>query len=119
MRSNFISIVLKKEIKDMLRDKRTIITGIILPVILYPIMFAIMGSAISGMEEDVKNNTTIAIRSEVANNNEVMSILEDEVFAGEQGIKLIAADDPVKWLITRMPSCFSTYKRFPEAKPSK
>jgi sodium transport system permease protein len=76
-------------------------------------MFAIMGSAISGMEEDVKNNTTIAIRSEVANNNEVMSILEDEVFAGEQGIKLIAADDPVKMVNNEDAKLFLDVQKVP------
>lgn len=95
MWSKFIGIVLRKEIKDMLRDKRTIITGIILPIILYPIMFGIMGKAVSSMEEEVRTDTTIAIKAEVAADEEIMSVLRDEVFAGSEGIKLIGSDDPV------------------------
>jgi len=95
MWSKYIGIVLRKEIKDMLRDKRTIITGIILPIILYPVMFGIMGKAVSGMEEEVLNDTTIAVRTEIAENEEIISILRDEVFLGETGIKLIGSDNPV------------------------
>ncbi len=98
MSTKYIGIVIKKEILDMLRDKRTIITGILLPIILYPLMFGIMGSAVSGMEEEVLNDTTIAISREVSSSEDVMDILNNEIFLDAEGIKLVPSDDPVKAL---------------------
>lgn len=116
MWNKFFGVVLRKEIKDMLRDKRTIITGIILPVVLYPVMFGIMGRAVSGMEEKVRTDTTIAVSAEVMANDEAMDILSDDVFAGEAGIKLIGSDDPVEDLKKEKVKLWLDVEKSPDGK---
>lgn len=61
MRSKIVKQILKKEVLDILRDKKTIFMMIILPIILYPIMMVgmtqIMSMSMNSME---KENINIA-----------------------------------------------------------
>ena len=43
---NIISIVYRKEIRDILRDKKTLIAAILIPFLIYPIIFGFMGKGI-------------------------------------------------------------------------
>ena len=87
--------VLKKELLDMLRDRRTIITGILLPVILYPLMFGIMGSSMENMEKEVFESTTVSFIGAKA--NEAQDLLA-ETFAIAEGVSIISSANPVKAL---------------------
>ena len=42
MRFKMVKTIFKKEMIDILRDKRTLFMGIILPLILYPVIMIIM-----------------------------------------------------------------------------
>ena len=61
MKTNIIAIVLKKELKDMFRDKKTVILGILIPLVLFPVLFGIMGRTMNQSKDKVKNNLTIEI----------------------------------------------------------
>src|SRR5690554_2860964 len=56
-----ISIVLKKELMDMFRDKKTIIASILIPLLMYPVMFGIMGRGIQGSMDFVDEGFEIGI----------------------------------------------------------
>jgi sodium transport system permease protein len=65
MNLKHISIVFKKELMDMFRDKKTIISSVLIPIILFPIMYGFMGFSQRKMATDVeKNGIKIAIISE-------------------------------------------------------
>ncbi|MGL5649445.1 MAG: ABC transporter permease [Clostridium sp.] len=49
---NSFLVVLKKELKDIFRDKKTVLFTIILPIILFPVMYKLMGY---GMETSMKS----------------------------------------------------------------
>lgn len=55
---NSFFVVLKKELKDVFRDKKTIIFTLLLPMILYPVMFKFIGSSMDKMT-DMKNKTIV------------------------------------------------------------
>lgn len=61
MKSNVIWVVLKKEIKDIFRDKKTLFVGVLLPLILFPIMFGVMGKSINKTTSQVEKNLKISI----------------------------------------------------------
>jgi len=77
MNSKKVMIVLQKELMEVLRDKRTLFTTILLPVILYPILIvgfnAIMTRQSGALE---KKEATIAIQDSVMNDAS-LAIIED------------------------------------------
>ncbi|WP_258171593.1 hypothetical protein [Paraclostridium sordellii] len=56
MRTKIVNQIFKKEILDILRDKKTIFMMIILPIILYPILMVgmtqVMSMSMNSMEKD-------------------------------------------------------------------
>ena len=56
-----ISIVFKKELKDLFRDKKTLFTSILLPLIMFPIIFGLMGRGMDKSTKKVENNVKVAI----------------------------------------------------------
>jgi len=59
--NKLISVILFKELKDMLRDKKTIIVSLLIPLLLMPSLSFIMGKASSSTEEDAKTNIKIVM----------------------------------------------------------
>jgi uncharacterized protein (TIGR00255 family) len=77
-------IVFKKEVRDIARDRRTLITNLLIPIILMPLLFAFMGGGMSKMEEDIEN-ITIALTAQ-SDTEEIRMLLEDEVFVNYPNI---------------------------------
>lgn len=61
MKNNIISIVFKKELLDIFRDRKTLIIGILIPLILLPVMFGVIGKSMNKSTKDVQDNMKIAI----------------------------------------------------------
>ena len=83
-------IVFSKEIKDMARDKRTLISNILIPIILMPLVFTLMGGGISKMEKDIVENVTVAL-SQASDTPEIRDLVAD-IFSDNPNIKIL---DPV------------------------
>ncbi len=58
-----IFVVLRKEIRDLLRDKRTVLVSIIIPIILFPLIFSIMNVNVR-RNEQLRDHLRIAIRGQ-------------------------------------------------------
>lgn len=58
--NNFLT-VLKKELLDIVRDKKTLVFTLILPILIYPIMFKFMSSAMEKTQADVQKEINIYI----------------------------------------------------------
>lgn len=56
-------IVFKKEMTDTFRDKRSVLTNILLPLILIPALYFCMNLFIKGANKDVQENMSIALFS--------------------------------------------------------
>ncbi|MCI1944994.1 ABC transporter permease [Clostridium luticellarii] len=61
--SNFW-IVLKKELVDIFRDRKTLIFTILLPIIMYPAMFKIIDFTMKDTTESIQKNVAIAYRGQ-------------------------------------------------------
>lgn len=60
MMNNFL-IVLKKELTDILRDRKTLIFTLLLPILMYPILFNIMSTTMNSTKEEVKKEIRIIV----------------------------------------------------------
>ncbi|WPC44112.1 ABC transporter permease [Clostridium sp. JS66] len=61
MKNNVIKVVLKKELLDMFRDKKTIIMSILIPILILPILSFVIGMATNDNQKKVQNNLKVAI----------------------------------------------------------
>jgi len=61
LKNNIIGIVFKKELLDIFRDTKTLIIGILIPLVLLPVMFGVIGSGMNKSNKDVKDNIKITI----------------------------------------------------------
>lgn len=88
---NHTGIVLRKELLDIVRDRRSIITALLVPLILYPMMFGLMGSVMNKVNKETTTNTTIMVEGPAG----LSDYLMQNVFNGVAGISLVEADDAV------------------------
>jgi sodium transport system permease protein len=68
MKFRDFNTVLKKELKDLFRDKKSIISTILIPIIIYPIMMFFIGGGISDIK-GTYDSIGIAITGELENGN--------------------------------------------------
>ena len=62
MKLNVVVTVFKKEIIDLLRDRRTLLSMVVLPVIVFPLVFGVMGRFMGDAEKKAESEaTTVAI----------------------------------------------------------
>lgn len=59
--SSIAFTVFKKELRDIFRDKKTLLVSVLIPLILFPIMFYAMGKTGSDNVKKVENNFKIAL----------------------------------------------------------
>ncbi|WP_040212535.1 ABC transporter permease [Clostridium polynesiense] len=57
-------IVLKKELKDMFRDKKTLLVGILIPLLMMPVLFGVMGKSMNKSMKSAKENIKISVKDE-------------------------------------------------------
>jgi len=55
-------IVFKKELMDLFRDRKTLISSILVPIIIFPLLFFVMGNSMESMSKKVEENLKIAIK---------------------------------------------------------
>lgn len=95
MNFKHVLIVFKKEVKDIARDKRTLITNLVVPIILMPLLFWVVSGSIKDMEDDISDNITVALTSE-SDKPEIRDLLENNIFK-DYKIKLNGSvKDPIE-----------------------
>lgn len=82
---NQYSLVLKKELKDAFRDKKSIFATFVLPILLFPLLFFIMGLGSEDLTEKVVN-PKITIVEKVTNvhysaESDVFKKFTDDIFS--------------------------------------
>jgi len=88
-------IVFKKEVKDIVRDKKTLLTSIFVPMLLIPVLSMLVGGSIEKLNRDISENVTIALTKE-SDTDEISNIVENQIIRDYPNIKLIEVDDPIK-----------------------
>lgn len=94
MNFKHIMIVFKKEVKDIIRDKKTIITSMLVPMIIMPVLLMIVGGGAEKLTKDINENITIAL-SQKSNTQEIRELVKDKLIADNKNIKLAEVDNPV------------------------
>lgn len=84
--SNFLT-VLKKELLDIVRDKKTLVFTLILPILIYPLMFKFMSSSMERAQSDVEKEINIYIEGDT---DSTMA----KVITSLENIKLPSVDSP-------------------------
>ena len=97
MKLKHVMIVFKKEVKDLIRDRRTIISSILLPMLLIPLLNIVMGGSMQSFEKDINENVVIALSQE-SNTPEINELLRDRILSKNENIELIDTEDPDKAL---------------------
>lgn len=62
--SNITFLVFKKELTDIFRDRKTLLIGILIPLIIFPVMFGFIGKSMKKTTQGVEENFKIAIVDE-------------------------------------------------------
>lgn len=88
--SNFLT-VFKKELLDIVRDKKTLVFTLILPILLYPIMFKFISSSVEKTQSDIEKEINIYIDGDT--NSNVAKII-----TSLENIKLPEIDSPTEAL---------------------
>jgi sodium transport system permease protein len=61
MNFRHIMTVFKKEIKDIVRDRKTLLTSIFVPIILMPVIFLLIGGGTAKLTSEMRENITVAL----------------------------------------------------------
>lgn len=94
MNSKHIKIVLKKELRDIFRDKRTWIASVLIPVLIFPLMFFLMGIGQNKMERSLEKDIPVAIEADDP------SVELIDYMNHAEGIKILTVDDSYASLLT-------------------
>lgn len=96
MNLRHVLIVFKKEVKDIARDKKTLITTLVVPIILFPVLFGLIGNGVQNLEKRLAENITIAL-SEASNTQDTKEFVEKRLLAGNSNITLSEiTGDPIQ-----------------------
>ncbi|ASS76961.1 hypothetical protein CIG75_19945 [Tumebacillus algifaecis] len=86
MKFSQVWIVLQKEITDLLRDRKTWVTSVLLPLLLIPGLMILIAKMQAGTEEAARNHIPIAVIGQQA---EV-----EKAITSYEGIEVVKTDDP-------------------------
>lgn len=93
--SRHVWIVFKKEVKDIVRDKKTLLTSIFVPMMLIPVLTMLVGGSIENLNRDINENLTIALTRESCT-DEIKDIVKNQMIKDYPNICLVDVDDPIK-----------------------
>lgn len=97
MKLKHVMIVFKKEVKDLIRDRRTLISSILLPMVLIPLLNIVMGGGMQKFEKDINENVSIAL-SQASDTQEINELVRKRILSKNENILLVDTEDPSKAL---------------------
>ncbi|MGX9757871.1 ABC transporter permease subunit/CPBP intramembrane protease [Clostridioides difficile] len=96
MRSKIVKYIFKKEMLDILRDKKTLFMMIVIPLLLYPLLMLLM-IQVMNMSANSMNSKDINIAFDSTPNKVLVSMIEDENnLEGDTGTNKDTANDKGK-----------------------
>ena len=90
-------IVFKKEVKDLIRDKRTIISSILLPMLLIPLLNIVMSGGMQSFQKSMNENVSIAL-SKDSDTPEIRKLVQEKILPVNPNLKLVEVNDPLQAL---------------------
>ncbi len=95
MNFRHVWIVFSKEVKDIVRDRKTIITSIVVPMVIIPLLSMLAGGSVQNMQNDIEQNVTIGLTQE-SNTAEIRELIKGDIIADFPNINLIDVEDPIE-----------------------
>ena len=92
MRSKMVLTIFKKEMIDILRDKKTLFMGIVLPLILYPVLMIVM-TQIMSMTMNGQDSKDINIAFEKSPPKELRVLMERYGDKKEDNFNIVKSKD--------------------------
>lgn len=92
MKIKHIWIVLKKEFKDIIRDRKTILTSILVPLFLMPVLFLLIGGGTENFTKEMTENITVAL-TQSSYSDAAQNFIKEKLAAQDPNIIII---DPVE-----------------------
>lgn len=77
MRKNIINTIFKKEIREVLRDKRMLYLIILLPFFTYPVMFALIGKVGQSQQEKMATEKVTLLVNPEASDSPIFKMMEE------------------------------------------
>ncbi len=87
-----VRIVLGKELKGIFRDKRTWIASILIPTLLFPVLFYLMGTGMDRVQKSVNAGIKIAVEAQ-GDSEQIIKVL-----SGDPMIAVIKEENPLEAL---------------------
>ncbi len=88
---NMVWMIFRKELIDLFRDRKTLIGAFVIPIVVIPFVFFLLGSAFSSVEQEARAYVPIAIEGDT------QSPLVER-FAETKGVTILQPDDARKAL---------------------
>ncbi|MGL5327819.1 MAG: ABC transporter permease subunit/CPBP intramembrane protease [Peptostreptococcaceae bacterium] len=92
MRTKMVKAIFKKEMIDILRDKKTLFMGIILPIILYPVLMIVMSQILTSSMHSV-NEKSINIAFQNEPKSELLQVIDEYKNDENYKINIIKSSD--------------------------
>ncbi|MDD6572181.1 MAG: ABC transporter permease subunit [Thermoflexaceae bacterium] len=99
-----IKAIYKKEILDLMRDKKTLIMMVLVPLLLYPLIFVgamLISSAVMNSMQSSEYQIAVVAATDVFNDrDELVTLLEDTEDELEYHLKVVEEDEPQAALLS-------------------
>jgi len=110
MKLKHIWIVFKKEVMDLTRDKRTIITSIFVPMLMVPLLSIIMGGSAEKFTKDLSENVTITL-SEASNTAGIKELVQEKLLKNNPNLIFVETDNPSEALKSEKVRCILDFEK--------
>lgn len=98
MNARHIWIVLKKELTDLFRDKKTVITSLVLPAVIFPVLMSLMAKGAESTAKNAVQNIKIVVQAQ-QNSEQIEKFLQEKVFKNSPDkIEIVKVKNPYKAL---------------------
>ncbi len=89
--------VFKKEVKDLSRDKRTLLISIVVPMVIIPLINSLVGGGIEKLQKDINENVSIAL-SDDSRTDDIVDLVKNKLFKDNENITLVDTDNAIEAL---------------------
>ncbi len=97
MNLRHIIIVFKKEVIDLLRDRKTVFATLFIPMLLIPLLNLLLSSGVKELFNEINENVPVALAQD-SNTPEIIALVKEEIISKNNHIQLLNAQNPYQAL---------------------
>ncbi|KNY28553.1 ABC transporter permease [Pseudobacteroides cellulosolvens] len=89
--------VFKKEVRDLSRDKRTLLISIVVPMVIIPLLNSLVGGGMEKLQKDINENVSIALSDE-SRTDDIVDLVKNKLFKDNKNVTLVDTDNAIEAL---------------------